>query len=383
MNRFAAALSTADFLEEALEEVREPIAAELEGPPDLLFVAATPAYAVDADVLLRRLHEEFAPRVLVGSICPKGVLGSGVEVEAGPGLSVWAASLPGARIEAFHALYTGSPAPTVIGWPSPGEDPVTTIVIADSETFPMDAFVDAQRHNGSASWLGGTVSGAGAGEARLLVGDNVATRGAVGLTISGLAVASVVAHGARPVGPELVITATRDDLILELAGQPALDRLQELLGRFPSEERQLMMRALVLGFVIDENRDAYALQDYLVRPVSADPGEPGAIRVAERPRVGQTVRFHVRDHWTAARDLEDVLDDARRRLGADVGGALMFACGARGSHIFAPNHDDAHRLRAALGVPTAGMFCDSEIGPIRSRTLVHELSATIALFPGG
>jgi small ligand-binding sensory domain FIST len=381
VNRFAAALSTADFLEEAIDEVRESITEVIADRPDLLFVAATPAYAADADLLLRRLHEELDPRVLVGSISPKGVLGSGVEVEAGPGLSVWAASLPGATIEPFHALYTGAPSPTVIGWPELAGESATTLVVADSETFPMDAFVDSQRLNGSAGWLGGTVSGPGIGEARLLAGEAVATRGAVGLTITGLAVTRLVAHGARPIGPELVITAARDDLILELAGQPALGRLRELLDHFPSDERQLVMRALVLGFVIDENQPAYAMRDYLVRPVAADPAAPGAIRVEERPRVGQTVRFHVRDHRTAASDLEAVLADARERVSADVGGALMFACGARGSHIFAPRHDDAHRLRAALGVPTAGMFCDSEIGPIGTRTLVHELSATIALFP--
>lgn len=271
----------------------------------------------------------------------------------------------------------------MIGWPAAGDGSETTIVVSDSTTFPMDEFLASQRSPRSGAWLGGTVAAGEAGKARLLVGDAVATRGAVGLTISGMAVTSLVAHGARAIGPELVITAARDDLILELAGRPALDRLQELLGNVGSAERPLVMRALVLGFVIDENQPAYVMEDYLVRPVFADPRAPGAIRVDDRPRVGQTVRFHVRDHWTAARDLEDVLADARGRLGAEVGGALMFACGARGSHIFAPLADDAHRLRAALGVPTAGMFCDSEIGPIGSRILVHELSATIALFPAG
>lgn len=380
MNRFAATISSADFLEEAVGEVCEPIVEALASPPDLLFVAATASYAEEADALLGRLHEELAPRVLIGAVSADGVLGSGIELEAGPGLSVWAACLPEAEIEPFHALYGGPSVPAMLGWPEERRG-TTRLVLGDSATFPMDTLVEHRPHDDDGStWLGGTIGGSAVGKARLLIGETVATRGAVGVTIAGTPVTPLVAHGALPIGPELVVTAAKGDLILELAGRPAVSRLQDLLDLYPERERPLVIRSLVLGLVIDQNVPRYSLGDYLLRPVFADPREPGAIRIDGRPRVGQTVRFHVRDHGTAARDLDAVLETARESLGSTVGGALMFACAARGSNIFAPRNDDAHRLRVGLGVPTAGMFCETEIGPVGSRTVVHELSATIAVF---
>ena len=61
-------------------------------------------------------------------------------------------------------------------------------------------------------------------------------------------------------------------------------------------------------------------------------------------------------------------------------GALLCACNGRGRSLFGvPNHD-AQALTDALGaVPTAGLFCNGEIGPIGGQTFLHGFTASIAL----
>ena len=78
----------------------------------------------------------------------------------------------------------------------------------------------------SAAWR------ARAGEGGTLLGrDGAIGAGAVGLALSGVRVAACVSQGARPIGPEMAITAGEGNVIHELAGKPAVARLQAGGGR--------------------------------------------------------------------------------------------------------------------------------------------------------
>jgi small ligand-binding sensory domain FIST len=181
------------------------------------------------------------------------------------------------------------------------------------------------------------------------------------------------------VGRPLVITRAEENLILELGGTPALDRLREMYGDLDDADRNLVRSSLHVGRAASEYRDTFRRGDFLVRNVlGADP-DSGVIAVGDLVRTGQTVQFHVRDAASADEDLRELLSCSAGE--AEPAGALVFTCNGRGSRLFAePNHD-AKCLQRCLGpLPAAGFFAQGEIGPIGTRTFLHGFTASIAVF---
>ena len=131
--------------------------------------------------------------------------------------------------------------------------------------------------------------------------------------------------------------------------------------------------------MIDENKPDYGRGDFLIRGLLGADEDSGALALGETARVGQTLRFHVRDAASAAEDLQESLRGALASKRAV--GALLFTCNGRGTNMFpAPDHD-ARTVAQALGRPgVAGFFCGGEIGPVGGRSFLHGFTATMALF---
>ena len=162
--------------------------------------------------------------------------------------------------------------------------------------------------------LGGFAGLGGRGAARLFTNGGCVEEGAVGVVLDGLAVRPIVSQGARPIGPEMVVTAAEGNLVLELAGVPALERVQRWSRELSLTERLLLENGLLIGLVIDENRPEHGLGDFLVRGVLGADSNTGALAIGDLPRVGQTVRLHVRDAESASRELDELLArEARSR----------------------------------------------------------------------
>jgi small ligand-binding sensory domain FIST len=136
---------------------------------------------------------------------------------------------------------------------------------------------------------------------------------------------------------------------------------------------------VLAGLVIDENRSDYRRGDYLMRGLIGLDEETGALAIGEPVRVGQTLRFHVRDAEAADEDLRENLAAALDR--GLAAGALLFTCNGRGTNMFsAPDHD-ARAVGELLGDDAlAGFFCAGEIGPVGGKPFLHGFTATLAVF---
>ena len=96
-------------------------------------------------------------------------------------------------------------------------------------------------------------------------------------------------------------------------------------------------------------------------------------------RVGQTLRFFVRDAASAEADLRRALRGVLRR--ARPAGALLFTCNGRGTNMFPQPEHDARVVAEALGTQAlAGFFCGGEIGPVGGKAFLHGFTATLAVF---
>ena len=383
MTRIGAGASTLPEPRKAVAEASRDVLSDLDGAPvDLAFVFMSPHHVDGAAEIVSALRESLAPRHVAGCAA-QGVVARSRELEEGPGVALWAASLPGAEISVFHADAISTDDGLVVsGFPSIEEPPEMVVLLADPFSFPTGGFIDSfsDEHPGIPMVGGIAVAGRAAGAQALIVEDNVHEEGAAGVLFSGIPVQAVVSQGCAPIGNDSVITHAEGNVVYELAGEPALERLRAEISELPSETQQLVAQGLLAGLVIDENKPEYSRGDFLIRGLLAADEESGSLQIGEAARVGQTLRFHIRDAESATEDLREALDTALESKPA--AGALLFTCNGRGSNMFTDPDHDATLVSELIGRPSvAGFFCGGEIGPVGGRSFLHGFTATMAVFP--
>ncbi|HET6774002.1 MAG TPA: FIST N-terminal domain-containing protein [Acidimicrobiales bacterium] len=369
-----AAVATGEVVGQALEEV---------GPhPDLAVLFCSPHHLdVVADIAgtVRTLLE---PGVLIGSTAV-AVVGGAREIEDGPAVALWAARLAApprpVRVTAVRTASGTAVGGISAGTCGPGE---VLVLLADPFSLPVDDVVDLLgRLDPPVPVVGGAASAArGPGGNRLVLDGEVATDGGVGVVLPAeVATTLVVSQGCRPVGDPMIVTRSQGSLLVELAGRPALDRLEEVVRDAAPDDRAQLAQGLHLGIAVDEHRMTFERGDFLVRNVlGADP-EVRALAVGDAVPVGTTVQFQVRDAHAADEDLRALLAGAA--LDGPAAAALVFTCNGRGRNLFGESDHDARAVDAVVASgAVAGMFCAGEIGPVGTRSFVHGFTASVVLF---
>lgn len=388
MARFADGLAVGRDLIRAAESAVAQALAPLERSPDLLCVFVSGG---DSDVVeaagCRAMELSGAGTALGCSA--EGVIGGGRGVELTSAVSVWAGVLPGVEITPFELQSAHEDGElTVSGMPERRPDDSIALILADPASFATDEFVE--RSNEVLAGLplvGGLVSSEqGAGGNRLFARGKALRGGAVGALLGGdVATRTVVSQGCRPVGPPMTVTSSEGTVIRELAGKPALTKLEEVVLSLAPEDRRLIRPALLLGIAMDEYAEQHDCGDFLVRSVVGADADSGSVAVAEPVEAGRTVRLQVRDADTADADMEQLF--ARFRAETSFGppeGALLFSCNGRGTVLF-PNADhDVEAVRRGLAAGgVGGFFAAGEIGPVAGRNHVHGFTASILAFGSG
>lgn len=353
-------------------------------PTDLVCVFACTDDRKGFAAAIARVRELSGAQALLGCTAG-GVLGGGQGVEGVPAVSVWAAELPDVSVRAFEldTLRTSQGA-RVVGLPQITLHDSVGVLLADPYTFPAGAFVETTNEVlPGFPIVGGLASRPDDGPAWLAVDGVVRESGAVGAVIGGeLGWRSAVSQGCRPIGPVMVVTRSEGNVLYELAGMPALSKLEEIVSALPPEERQLAMIGLQIGVAMDEYTERREQGDFLVRGLIGADRESGAILAGDTIEVGRTVCFQLRDARSAQLDLADTLVGVRGR-GAlrSVDGALLFSCNGRGAATFPSADHDILAVRTGLGTRgVAGFFAAGEIGPVGGRNHVHGFTASILAF---
>jgi small ligand-binding sensory domain FIST len=410
---FAHAVSTSADLTDALDEITEQLGAI--SPPDLLMIFISAHHAEDAALIGTTLGRALKPGLLLGTTADT-VIAGGRELERTPSISVLAAHLPGVTLRPFisesleHSGASGPDAEHAMR-DLIGASPQlrATILFADPFSTPMTrllpllnaARVPDRSGRPAGAIIGGLASaGAKAGENTLLLNNRLTHTGFVGVSLSGpIRVDAVVSQGCRAIGDNMIITKAKNNVIYELGSRPALDVLRDLLDTLGDRERDLLKRGLFVGRVVSEYKDNLGRGDYLIRNVAGVNPKTNFIAVHDLVRVGQTVRFHIRDAQTAEEDLELLLN--AQQLYGPPAGVLLITCTGRGRNLFDhPNHDADTIQRAfeesspgveqakpgqvfnptASGIPLAGFFAAGEIGPVGDATYLHGHSACAVMF---
>jgi small ligand-binding sensory domain FIST len=388
---FAAACSTKTNTLEAIAEVCSSVREQLGGEaPNLavVFLSADHVSAGAAFVLASQLQRQLETQNIIGC-SGESIVATGQEIEGSSAVSLWVARLPGVSIQPMHLSFLRAPeGGSIVGWPDnlPSDWPAESILLAlgDPYSFPVELLLQVvnEEHHG-VPVVGGMASAASQpGENLLICGDKSFDEGAVAILLHGpLRVRTLVSQGCRPIGQPFVITKAEQNMILQLGGKPAYERLIEVYQTLATSEQEMVRRGLHVGRVVTEYQERFEQGDFLVRNVVGVDKDTGGIAIGDFVRVGQTVQFHVRDADTADGELRQLLAAARQQSGSGPGGGLLFTCNGRGTRLFTEPHHDASAISEAIGeIPLAGFFAAGELGPIGGQNFIHGFTASLALF---
>ncbi|RMH01522.1 MAG: hypothetical protein D6702_11465 [Planctomycetota bacterium] len=381
--RFSAAVSVSTE-EDTVRAVTQAVAA-LEaaggGQGDLLVAFFTGHHSPRAKEISRVVRAALAPDSLIGCSAA-GVIGAGREIEEGPGLVLWAARLPGARVQAFRLEFENTGEGGMVhGWPEAG-DGASAALMVDPFSFPLDPFLSSLRELSPIPRIVGGVASSGRrpGANRLLYEEEVVTGGAVGVVVDGPAVLEpLVSQGCRPIGPEFRITRSERNVIYELDGEPAFQALSRIFEDLDEESSAAFRSAPQVGLAAVRSSGDLGSEGYLIRGVVGIDRESGAIAISDAAPEEMRVRFHARDGASAHEDLGNLLGLASG-LYPDAAGGLLFTCTGRGESMFGrPDHDAELAGTYFPDLPIAGMFAAGEIGSVCGLPYIHGFSASLGL----
>ena len=355
---------------------------------DLAFLFLSPHYRETLDDLLKTIHQHLHPKVMIGCM-GDGVIGGTRELEERPALSILGLADPNMRVFPFRLTPDfNRDIPVLEGWPEESmviEGPQTCVLLADPFTTPVeDLFSRVEGEDSGIQLIGGLASGGrNQGDNRLILNQTAFDSGVVGVIIGGgVCIRTVVSQGCRPVGDRYVVTKAERNVLYELGGTSAVERLETTLLALPDEARRKAFLGIQVGIAMDEYRGDFGQGDFLIRGLLGADRESGSLVVGDFLREGQTIQFHIRDDQAASDDLRILIARERQSIpGSCPKGALLFSCNGRGQHFFAKSDHDISSIQEGFGpVPVAGFFAGGEFGPVGGKNYLHGYTASMALF---
>jgi small ligand-binding sensory domain FIST len=212
--------------------------------------------------------------------------------------------------------------------------------------------------------VGGLASAASKpGGNTLVLNDWTAHEGGVAIALHGaLRATSWCRRAASRSGRRSTSRTPRNNLIFTLDGQPAVERVEQVLRAVPERDRDRLKQGLYLGR--PARGEASGRGDYLIRNLLGADRDRGALAVADVVGLREKVRLHVRDARAALGGSRDAaLAAGVRHRGRAA--ALLFACNGRGRALFGEPDRDITTLQQALKAAAAvrGHVLRRELGP--------------------
>jgi small ligand-binding sensory domain FIST len=349
-----------------------------QAPAGLGLVYFSDHYSGDAGALFDALRERW-PTVRWAGCAAVGVAASGVEYFDEPALVLMLCPLEPGDFEIFS------------GTRPLGRSAHTALVHADPATTDLgELIVELSERVATGYLFGGLVSDRRGGTQ---IAEGVWQGGLSGVGFgAGVEVVSRVTQGCQPVGPERVVTAVDDHVVLELDGEPALRGLLGDLQIDLAEPARAMprLRGTLVGLSDADDallgRGGQFGPDVRVRHlIGLDPARQ-ALAVADRVTTGMRLAFCQRHTEAARRDLVRVCSEIRDEVAsraetapAPLLGAVYVSCNGRGGPHFGTPSAELKIVQRALGeVPLVGFFAAGEI----ARRHLYGYTGVLTVFVG-
>ncbi len=382
-NAAASRLVLEPFSEDAVINAARGCLQEIGRNPSVVFAFVTSDYRPHLSDFLELLQLHAHATLIVGGSATS-LVGTGIEAEGASGFSIQLLSLPETKLcvrsfteeesDDFSALDWKNALPT-------GKESDVWIVLGN----PMKIATEPWLRTWSEAFpkvpmLGGLLSGGNRGDDVFVFHNRTEVDAGVLIGLQGgVKLHAVVSQGCRPIGEPHAITGAQENVVSSIGSLPAYERLNESFESLTSEDKARAAGNIFAGLAVNEYVDDFKTGDFLIRNLlGADP-DSGAVELAAYPRVGQTLQFQLRDKHSADEELDHLLAQKAKEQVRPFA-ALVFVCGGRGVGLFGNPDHDALALQRHFGqIPTTGLFCNGEIGPVCGTNFVHGYTAVIGL----
>jgi small ligand-binding sensory domain FIST len=384
-NAAASRLILSRFSESLVTQTAREALQEIGGKVSLGIVFCSADYQPHLEDFLEILQLHAHIPLLVGS-SGSGLIGAGAEAENASGFSLLLLHLPETALHPF--AFSAADAPDWDDAPAwrkfTGNSQVDAwITLGDPSGMPVEPWLGALgRAYPGIPCIGGLASGGRDGDEMFVFHNRtLIENGAVMVGLrGGVKLHTIVSQGCRPIGEPLPVTAGDQNLVRTIGSRPAYTVLDAAFQALSEKERELAKGNLFAGLAMREDRDEFHRGDFLIRNILGADEASGIVALGAFPRIGQTIQFQLRDAKTADEDLRH-LAAAIAAEGVKPIASLVFSCGGRGRHLFnSANHDAGILAEYFADHPSAGFFCNGEIGPIGHRNYIHGYTASILLF---
>lgn len=383
-NRAVSRLVLAEYSEQVVTEAARELRAELGAEVSCAIVFFSSDYIPHLDDFLELVRVYGKVPLLVGGSAA-GLIGRQSEAEDRSGFSLLLLSLPNTRLRLFEFSQRQVDESTGPGyWHMESgigaEDVDAWIVLTNPLRLNSDRWLNEWNlaYPGIPA-LGGLASGSEE-EIVLCRDGEVITGDGLALGISGgVQVRTIVSQGCRPIGEPLTVTGAKGNQLLSLGSKPAYAVLNSVFNSLSAPEQARVKGNLFVGVATSEYLDEYKRGDFLIRNILGADREAGMVAISAPLRVGQTLQYQLRDRDSADEDLRE-LCHAAEEDGARPFASLLFSCNGRGRGLFhVPDHDASVVAEILDPHPSAGFFCNGEIGPVGAQNYLHGYTASVAL----
>lgn len=370
MNRFKVAHATAEEWAHAAQGCADGL---MPLPPgaNIGFVYITDIFAEDAANVLSYLRQKTGIENWVGTV-GMGICAADTEYFDQPAIAALVGALPEGSFHMFPSIDKGVDqlSPNIRAWIANGGAPFG-IVHADPANADTPELIESLALETSAFLVGGLTSSRGPSHqfAGRLTGGGVS-----GVLFSpGVEVATGLTQGCTPISGYHVVSDCLDNVIIGLDGRRALDVFKEAIGEILARDLGRTVGYIHAAFPIEGSDTG----DYMVRNVvGVDPAR-GWIAVGAPLQPGERVMFVRRDPKSAEKDLNESLDNLKRRLPGPPKAGVFFSCVARGINMFGTSGREMALIRERLGeFPMVGFYAGGEISNAR----LYGYTGVLALF---
>jgi small ligand-binding sensory domain FIST len=315
-----------------------------------------------------------------------GVIANGREVETGPSVAVLVLSSDTVRATRLFVpqLRRGQEAArelAALAQPKLGNANLLCL-FPDTYNLDPDPFLTTLARDLPSVMIvgGGATEDGSVGETFQFCGDVVSSNSVAGMLLSGdFEISTGAAQACAPLGRTHRVTGARENVILELDGRSAYEVFSAAAGPLAAD-LQRALAFVFLGIPLESGADLLERGNFYVRNIVGASPEHGAIAVAHRPHVGDTIGFVLRDSERARNELKATLEALQLTAKNPPGFGLYFDCVSRGSGLYhIPDHDAAYIGQYFRELPIAGFFTGFEIGPLGQRTGLIQYSGVLAL----
>ena len=382
--------------------------------PTLGLLYITDHFANDAQALLDYVSGELPEVTDWSGTVGVGVSANDAEYFDEPALSVLLLDVPADQYRVFSGV---APLPPYPSRPRTGFSAHTALVHADGQTPELAELLVEMAERTESGYLFGGLSASRTASVQFAVGGdgNMAGQGAAsgvfdgglsGVAFgAGVALLSRVTQGCQPVGAAHTVTAARDNVVLRLDGEPALDVLLDTLVVTLDGDPQPALRKVraTLAGLVDagqqpegQRRTGHFGTDTRVRHIVGLDGARRGVALADKVEPGMRLAFCQRNAAAARADLMRICAEIREELSPEelevapllpsaagatreavagtvgdvhaaqperrICGAVYVSCSGRGGPHFGGPSAELQIVRHALGdVPLVGFFAGGEI----------------------